>query len=578
MVIRTALARIKPLSHPICYSLLIALSLTACESGKDNSSSSESTDAGNSNNRPSQAVAKRHASSTMVDYPDTGVDLGWGWDSELGVPKPTVCIEFGIANDKGQTKRLSVSEVSDSYEVMKSMGLSAAASVKTIGYQVSGKASFAKDTKVSGYSSNFVMRASVDNGVRYAAPISENIRASDSNENTAQQADSGSIRLTNQALKLAQRRDLNAFTNVCGDSFVSALYGGAELTGVVSIKTSSRQESEKASASFSGSGWGVDVSGKATSSALSDFKSEQMSLSFFQIGGSRDKIPASKEDFLAKLDTLSAEADDAPKFYRVALLPYTALENWPEKEIFVATAELDQLASYWGDYNTLYTELDEILQHPEHFCTLTGCPANKVLGEDDLKHYQTLQDEVQAALRKLMLEAINCTQPDPQPDEECLFNEDHYLSAYAYRIQLPLHLENQCTKQGTKTTCSMVISAVQKKDPAKQILQEHVVDPVNSRCRISPVDPTCLSNSEVNSWQARQGRHLVLMDSSAQISQLQARQTAAADSTDKLDWYEVLDHPPHAWVSATQTTDRTTAKQDLLDLLANQSVLTPPAQ
>ncbi len=566
MITRTGSARVKPLSHSIWYSLLIAVSLTACQPNTD-SSSSETTDAGNSGNRPSQAVAKRHATSTTVDYPDTGVDLGWGWDSEQGVPKPSVCIEFSIANDKGQTKRLSVSEVSDSYEVMKSMGLSAAASVKTIGYQASGKASFAKDTKVSGYSSNFVMRASVDNGVRYAAPIGENIRASDSNENGELRADSGAIRLTTQALKLAQRKDLNAFTNVCGDSFVSALYGGAELTGVISIKTNSRQESQKASASFSGSGWGVDVNGKATSSAFSDFKSEQMSLSFFQTGGSRDKIPASKEDFLDKLDTLSAEAEDAPKFYRVSLLPYTALENWPEKEIFVATAELDQLAGYWGDYDTLYTELDEVLQNPEQFCTLTGCPKDKKLSKDDIEFYKELQDEVQIVLRKLMLAAISCTQPDPQPEEECRFNEDEYLSAYAYRIQLPLSLENQCTKQGTKTTCMMVISAANKKDPAEQIMQEHVIDPVNSRCRISPVEPTCLSNREVKSWQTRLGKHLVLLDSADQISQLLARQMAAAESDNKLDWYEALDNPPHAWLSATKQPDRATAKQALLDLM-----------
>lgn len=141
--------------------------------------------------------------------------------------------------------------MSDSYEVMKSMGLSAAVSVKSIGYKVSGKASFAKNSKVSGYSSNFVLRASVDNGVRYAAPLDHSVQAKITSENEFQRSDSGAIRLTPEALKLAKKKDQNAFTNVCGDSFVSALYGGAELIADSSQGKTSEPESAESAESAS---------------------------------------------------------------------------------------------------------------------------------------------------------------------------------------------------------------------------------------------------------------------------------------------------------------------------------------
>ena len=65
---------------------------------------------------------------------------------------------------------MTMHEVSDSYDLMQRLGMSAEASVKTIGFEASGKASFARDRHVSRFASNFVMNASVENGVRYAAP------------------------------------------------------------------------------------------------------------------------------------------------------------------------------------------------------------------------------------------------------------------------------------------------------------------------------------------------------------------------------------------------------------------------
>jgi hypothetical protein len=115
-------------------------------------------------------LARKNVQPVTVNYPESGVDLGWCWDTEEGVPRPSVCVEFSIAEDKGQTKYMTITEVTDSNELMQSMNMSAAASVKTVAYKASGKASFAMNTRINSFSSNFVLNVSIDNGVRYAAP------------------------------------------------------------------------------------------------------------------------------------------------------------------------------------------------------------------------------------------------------------------------------------------------------------------------------------------------------------------------------------------------------------------------
>lgn len=111
----------------------------------------------------------------------------------------------------------------------------------------------------------------------------------------------------------------------------------------------------------------------------------------------------------------------------------------------------------------------------------------------------------------------------------------------------------------------MIISKAQKEDTKNQILREQVIDPVNSRCRISPLDAGCLSNREVELWKARLNQQLVLLDQSSQVNRLRMLQAAAKDSPEVEDWYEAYDQPPHVWVSNRQ--DRASAKQAIFDLL-----------
>ncbi len=476
----------------------------------------------------------------IAEVPVTGINLGWGWDRSEGQLVPSVCVEFVEASEPAQTRYMSMSEVSDSYELMSSMGMSAQASVKTIGYDVSGKAAFAKTANISSYSSNFVMNATVENGVRYTAPTEE-----------------GYVRLTPTAATLA-RRDLAEFEHQCGDSFVSAIYSGAKLTAVITIETHSQKEKQKMSAELSGSGWGTRFKGAMNKKSGSATENKNMTLSIFQTGGRGDGIPKDQDELLAKLDILPAIAFDAPKDFHMATTPYELLANWPAKPIIPSQQEFAQLASYGGAYNTLYDEIQTVLDNSQDYTAPTlltnqcvgftnkdnegaAIPTvPKALTPEQITRLERVQDDVRDSLLRLQNFARFCS----AADEKCEFPEDAFRSPVAFRAQLPLPIAP---------------TSVTDKDAydLATLAQAQLVSPTKLRCDDNKSDPLCMSNQQINDWKQKLGYELVKFDTlearDKRVAKLKSEvlpplATNCADKTvERKAWFSVEPGYPALW-------------------------------
>jgi hypothetical protein len=440
--------------------------------------------------------------------PDTGISLGWGWNSVDNEPVPTICVQFVEGNEPAQTRYMTMSEVSDSYELMESLGMSAAASVKTIGYSVSGKAKFAKDLNITGFSSNFVMNASVENGVRFAAPVPDNWTpaTADAGWISERGGRQGEIRLTPEARKLAGKRDPSEFRHRCGDSFVSAVFSGAKLTGVITKETKSQTEQEAASAELAGAGWGARLAASVTASGKSATEKSKINVSIFQTGGRGDTIPATPEDLIKKLAELSADAAAAPKDFHMAVMPYEVLSNWPAASLLVEENEYEQLASYWGSYNTLYDEIQYALDDPAQFlgATMTGgcveVNSDKTLTAEQIERLEQVQDDVLDALHRLQNFAQHCA----TSESGCEFPEGEFRSPYAYRIQLPL----------SNSEPALTIDT---------LVATHISDPAKKRCNIAKDNPGCLSNAEIHDWGDKVGLEQVTFASIEERDSLAAK-------------------------------------------------------
>lgn len=496
--------------------------------------------------------------TTIIATPETGVELGWGWDTFDSKPVPSVCIEFAEAAEPAQTVTVSLHEVSDSYEVMERLGVSAAASVTTIGFEVSGKAAFAKDLDVTNFASTFLLTAEVHNGVRFAAPVPPTTNAggprlSPTGGNQPQPAaepEHFAVRLTPAGLAVA-RADLEAFERQCGNAFVSAAYRGARLHAAVTINTRTQREKETVSAAMSGSGWGVKVDAAFSTAEGSALETMERDIAFFQMGGRDEEVPTDQVEILGRLRSLAQQASEAPKDFHIAVTPYEELANWPRGEIRGVETELDQLAAYWGAYNTLYDELDRVLANPERYGAAVSrrnsedggaeyapsldtsdadppaCPGPTPglipLTGEQIRALETVQDEVLEALRRLREDARTCT----AAEETCTFDEDAYRSWYAFRVQLPLPVCFEPT--------------------VENLIDVHLREPAKSRCALGVETVGCLFNREIRIWGGRVGMYaLDLGENGAKTFRKasSARAFAIKDETGQpgVIWYHAGDH------------------------------------
>jgi hypothetical protein len=100
-----------------------------------------------------------------LEYPKTGVQVGKGWDTQKVEATTASCIHFVTAkSQEGQDKSIDIKEVNDRSQLQTAMKISAEVTVKSIGFDVNGKASYARDTELNSTFSSFAVYAYVDNG------------------------------------------------------------------------------------------------------------------------------------------------------------------------------------------------------------------------------------------------------------------------------------------------------------------------------------------------------------------------------------------------------------------------------
>ena len=338
------------------------------------------------------------ARSFVVEAPDV-VKLGWGWSQARAEAIPTVCVEFDETQaDNAQESTIKISEVRDSYSLAREMNVSASVSVKTVAYQGSGKASFAKSSNVSSTAVTYLVSAEVLNAANFAGP-----RSGDT-----------AVRLTPEAAELA-RTNLEAFQDICGEGYVAARMTGARAYMLASTKTTSRTDRESVRTSVQGSGWGVKVAAAASGSSTSGTENFERQMTFYQQGGNAlidgagditttipsagnsegdDKptsvtlnvadLPENASEAIARIKKLAQAAALAGKTFEVRVVPYQVLENFPRNyDILAEEAEQDEIVALWGAYATLYADLKMMLEDPDGYavpiqvCSAEGVPDPK---------------------------------------------------------------------------------------------------------------------------------------------------------------------------------------------------------
>ena len=475
------------------------------------------------------------AESQHVGFQNTGAQLGWGWDSTLEEAKPNICIEFEPATEGAQTVNMSINEVSSQSELLEKMDLTVTASVKAM-VSVEGKASFAKEVSVNSSSSSFLVKASIDNGYEYTAPAplkTEPVTQDQSlwsrffsNSPQGNKEEQGrKLRLTPWAVDLAKKTDnLESFRHQCGDSFVQAIYGGAELYGLVTIESSVKGSNQKFSEEVTGS-YSFVQAGEAFESSIKEIdENAKITVTFFQVGGSGGVIASDRNGFIEKLKSITRETAENPKHTRIAVLPYSELANWPSsQDTDPEEHELNEmLAEYWN-FTSLYKDVQRVLAHPDKF--LLG----KGINEDGLRQLEDELNVIRARLERMARD--NSSLPKPLtltfiPKEQMERAQKIISEANDRKTVRPstalrtsetlLRLNDDLTTLDSwkpninwfKVKMPLPLNAIKTDDYEDPDLRRWIVDWYIGRlakrqCDASPSARGCLSNAELAQWEDR---------------------------------------------------------------------------
>ncbi|VVB71047.1 Uncharacterised protein [uncultured archaeon] len=458
-------------------------------------------------------------STRDVSYPDGGVGLGQGWDSVSGEKKDIIGISFIEAKDTGQEKQYRIAHSTEHNKTTKELEVSAEIQYKYLTYSVGAKAKFADKVTTSGSFESFITWANVRNGVIYTAPVLRDQSAlvtslltkgkTPTEINKALNIDSieyskeyplislpksdsdneKGIWLSEKAVSLAKENPAE-FRRIYGDSFVSAIYGGAQLNVVMKFKTYSREKQEDITASMEGSGWGLDIKAEAVATMNQYADQKQLEIEYFQLGGNGDPMPTNVEGFLDKISELPKIAQSDPYNFKITLQRYDSLPNWPTDPLPILDTAYGQIVRRYYEYRDLYDEINFIKENSDEY----------ILGKDimrdtypgiTLKSLEDVQDELHRGMKDL----LDLLQRNKGREDSAQYDMPQSASKpdYEFRIAMPIPL-------GYLSTGDLMYW-----NGYKETVCDKWVRPIsNIRGKMySEADPGCLTNEQIHQYESK---------------------------------------------------------------------------
>jgi hypothetical protein len=344
------------------------------------------------------------------DYPKGGIELGQGWSSNEGRKMNPRCIVFSPRQDPAEETVFDSKQVVDKSLLMEQLDVSAEARVKAIVGSGGAKVHYVSSVQVDQEQSNFSAHARVDNGAYYVAP-----------------QQNGQIDLSEHYAQMA-RTNLAEFRRECGDSYVSAIYGGAEIWAFLTFHVYSIDEKKAISESIDGSGWGgvVSASGEANKTMRRYSESKQFTVSYYKGGGNGDPIATDQEGLINAIKSLPNSAKSAPKYFTITVERYDRLPSWPDKKS-------DWLYTNYEDIASQYEKLSSLNDSVE---TMIKTPSDYVLGRGvSIATLQTIEVALLDHMKSLKKRANDCLGSD---GANCSIDRADEVSDYEFRIQLPV--------------------------------------------------------------------------------------------------------------------------------------------
>ncbi len=321
------------------------------------------------------SIQKLQTNSRTIDYPLNGVILGNGWSSISAAKTFGGCIDFEMGVNEFEDHFLDFIRIVDKEQLNRKLDISVEFKAKSVGgVGGSAKATFANSLEVKNESLNMLFTALVRKGADFAIPKRGNL----------------SIKLSKEAEGLA-KRNLAEFLKTCGDSFVATIYSGGELNAYFSFDIASMDEQQMVSAQLSGGGLSFSGSASMNQAVKQYSEKQKLHILMHSAGGSGIPIPVNEQELLDRLRNLPADTKTAPKHYKIDVVRYDSLPNWPSKSIkALKFVDLERLVAQYLRYETLYYDIFNILRKPDAYVFTRNITLESIRSVQDFLRLQVL--------------------------------------------------------------------------------------------------------------------------------------------------------------------------------------------
>ena len=342
------------------------------------------------------------------------------------------CIEgYQSAAGGGPDTTIRLLEVTDQFSLMNTLDIDVAAQGGVFGSKVSGKGKFVASVKLTQNTQNFAIYARADRAAETIAPAEGR----------------SNLNLTAEALGYLEQGQAH-FREKCGDSFVAAIYEGAEVYGVLSFFEQNREKRQqiRASMEVSSTGWSASASAERKVAEYSDNK--RLQIYYSQRGGG--EAPESNWSSIKQAASQVTQAAKGPDARQVSykVVPYGpgTVGNWPGEPL-TPSPELVELVYYRGAYGTIRETLNAILEEPETI------QLRYVLGRgtnhEDLRDLRKEVQDLIARTNKKIDSCTSWTSPQDAPADcsdtatlrASLTAEKGFPHPYAVMARLPIMFE-----------------------------------------------------------------------------------------------------------------------------------------
>lgn len=282
-----------------------------------------------------------------VEYPESGVVLGQGYDLLEDRPATGTCVDFVPVQDPSQSMQYRFDEVTSNTQVQSVTNISASGSMKMAVLKATAKLSFLSDEKFKLETQKFLLSANVINSALFAAPSVDfkkggEVVGGKTKENPAGKDYSDSS-------KMVLKSDASIFdAERCGQGYVGAIVSGASLDAFLTMSKSDAESLADIKGSLEADIGGIfQVSGSFGQKQTSSSIQQNTSVSVFKTGGQGSQIAYDLAGLKAAVAAMPLEAATTPKPIKIAIVPYQMLDKIPSQQTYSAELFSQAVAAYF---------------------------------------------------------------------------------------------------------------------------------------------------------------------------------------------------------------------------------------